>query len=281
VTRVVHGSRRHPVPSAYQRCGSGTPLVLVHGLTACWRVWQPVIPLLAERPDVLALTLPGHHGGPALAAGTPATVPALVDGVSDALDRLGIGRAHVVGNSLGGRIALELGKRGRALSVVAIAPAAWWPDAHALRRVVRGLRAGVAAARCIAPFADLATGRPALCRALGSRTMRYPERCAPSDLAAILRAVRGCTAARDILRTAASEGSVRDLERISCPVCLAWPSDDRVLPFATFGSGLARRMPHASLVMLLETGHVPMWDDPDQVARTILDVTERADRSAA
>ena len=215
----------------------------------------------------MALTLPGHHGGPALAGGVPGTVPALVDGVVDTLDRLGIGKAHIAGNSLGGRVALELARRDQALSVVAIAPAAWWPSDRALRRVTRSLRAGVAAARWIAPFADLAVSWPVLCRALGSRTMRFPERCSPADLAGILRAVSGCTVVRDILRSAPSEGVVRDLDRISCPVRLAWPSDDRVLPFATFGAGLAERMPGASLVMLPETGHVPMWADPDLVAR--------------
>ncbi len=272
---------RHPVPSAYQRCGSGTPLVLLHGLTASWQVWQPVIPLLAEHHDVVALTLPGHHGGPALTGGAPATVGALVDGVESALDGLGIGRAHIAGNSLGGRIALELAKRDRALSVTAIAPAAWWARERDLRRVTRSLRAGVAAARCIAPAADLVVGWRVLRRALGSRTMRFPERCSPADVAAILRAVQGCAVVRGILRSAAAEGVVGDLERISCPVCLAWPTEDRVLPFATFGAGLAERLPAASLVMLPQTGHVPMWDDPELVARTILDLTARVDRSAA
>ena len=281
MTRVARGSRRHPVPSAFQRSGSGTPLVLIHGLTACWQVWKPVIPLLAERHDVVALTLPGHYGGPALAGGAPATVAALVDGVVETLDRLGVGRAHIAGNSLGGRIALELAKRDRALSVVAIAPAAWWRSERDLRRVTRSLRAGVAAARCIAPAADLAARWRVLRRALGSRTMRFPERCSPADVADILRAVRGCSVVRDILRSAASEGVIRDLERISCPVRLAWPSEDRVLPFATFGEGLVDRIPGASLVMLPETGHVPMWDDPELVTRTILEVTERADRPAA
>ena len=281
MTRATRDASRHPVPSALHRSGSGTPLVLLHGLTACWQVWQPVIPLLAERHDVVALTLPGHYGGPALAGDAPATVAALVDGVQDSLGRLGVGRAHIAGNSLGGRVALELAKRDRALSVVAIAPAAWWPTDRDLRRVTRSLRAGVAAARVIAPFADLAVSWKVLCRALGSRTMRFPERCSPADLADILRAVRGCAVAKDILRSAPSEGPVRDLDQISSPVRLAWPSDDRVLPFATFGAGLAERMPEASLVMLPQTGHVPMWDEPDLVARTILEVTERADRPAA
>ncbi len=273
MVQVERSSSPRPSPAAYHRTGSGTPLVLLHGLTASWRVWLPVMPLLAARHEVVALTLPGHHRGPMLPQSVPATVPALTDGVVSALDGLGIGRAHIVGNSLGGRIALELAKRDRALSVVAIAPAAWWPSERDLRRVLRRLRAGVAVARCIAPVADLAVSWRALCRAMGSRTMRHPERCAPADVAEILRAARGCTVVKEILRSAPSDGTVGGLEQISCPVCIAWPTEDRVLPFETFGAGLVHRIPGASLVMLPGTGHVPMWDDPDLVARTILGVT--------
>jgi pimeloyl-ACP methyl ester carboxylesterase len=266
-------------PTAYHRSGSGTPLLLLHGLSASWCAWVPVIPPLSEHHDVVALTLPGHHRGPQLPEGVPATVPALTDGVERALDMLGIGRAHVAGNSLGGRIALELAKRGRARSVVAIAPAAWWPSERHLRHMMRQIRVGIGLARCIAPVADLVVGWRALARAMGSRTMRHPERCAPADVAEILRAARGCSVVKEILRSAPSAGVVRDLERITCPVCLAWPSDDRMLPFEIFGAGLVERMPGASLTMLPGTGHVPMWDDPDLVARTILDVTGAADRA--
>ncbi|HEX3607541.1 MAG TPA: alpha/beta fold hydrolase [Candidatus Dormibacteraeota bacterium] len=269
------------VPSASHRSGAGTPLLLLHGLTASWQVWQPVIPSLSQRHDVLALTLPGHHGGPPLPAGTPATASALVDGVVRALDELGIERAHVAGNSLGGRIALELAKRDRALSVTAIAPAAWWPTERDLRRVIRGLRAGVAAARCIAPVAGAAAAWPVLRRALGARSMHHPELLSAADTAAILRAVRGCAVARGILRSAPADGVIRGLDGIACPVRIAWPSDDRVLPFAIFGAGLAEQIPGASLVMLAGTGHVPMWDAPDLVAGTILELTARADARVA
>jgi pimeloyl-ACP methyl ester carboxylesterase len=64
-------------------------------------------------------------------------------------------------------------------------------------------------------------------------------------------------------------------------VRIAWPSGDRVLPFAIFGAGLAEQIPGASLVMLAGTGHVPMWDAPDLVAGTILELTARADARVA
>ena len=52
--------------TAQHRGGAGEPLVLVHGFTDTWRTWELVLPALEARHDVLAVTLPGHAGGPEL-----------------------------------------------------------------------------------------------------------------------------------------------------------------------------------------------------------------------
>ncbi len=96
----------------------------IHGIGSTWQVWEPVLPTLEARHDVLSLSLPGFGESPAL-VGQP-TVPALVDSVEDAMDAAGIARAHLVGNSLGGWITAELAARGRARSVAAICPAGLW-----------------------------------------------------------------------------------------------------------------------------------------------------------
>ena len=59
------------------RGGEGEPLVLIHGYANTWRVWEPVLPALTERHDVLAPTLCGHFQGEPLADGVEATVGAL------------------------------------------------------------------------------------------------------------------------------------------------------------------------------------------------------------
>lgn len=106
------------------RGGTGPPLVCLHGFMDTWRTWELVLPMLEGSHDVLAPTLPGHAGGPAL-TGDP-SVMFLTDAVEDAMDETGFATAHVVGNSLGGFIALQLATRGRADSVVALAPAGGW-----------------------------------------------------------------------------------------------------------------------------------------------------------
>jgi pimeloyl-ACP methyl ester carboxylesterase len=103
------------------RGGSGPPLVLLHGFMDTWRIWELVLPALERRFDVLALTLPGHAGG-------PPREDDIVGPLERAMDAAGFGLAHVAGNSLGGYLALELAARGRASSVVAFAPAGGWLD---------------------------------------------------------------------------------------------------------------------------------------------------------
>src|SRR3954469_4690213 len=110
--------------TASHRGGSGSPMVCLHGFTGTWRAWELVLPALERQHDVLALTLPGHLGGPAL--GDQITTDDVLDAVEDTLDEAGLGTAHLVGNSLGGYAALRLAARGRAESVVALAPAGGW-----------------------------------------------------------------------------------------------------------------------------------------------------------
>src|SRR3954471_20826978 len=104
------------------RGGSGAPLVLIHGIGHTWRGWKPMLPLLEERFDVLAVDLPGFGRSEPLPPGMSPTPEALADAVEDEMGRAGFDSAHVAGNSLGGWIALELGRRGRAETVTAISP---------------------------------------------------------------------------------------------------------------------------------------------------------------
>src|SRR3954467_10212641 len=99
-------------------------MVCLHGFTDTWRTWELVRPALERRHDVLAPTLAGHAGGPPLPR--ELTVDTLPDPLARAMDEGGIETAHIGGNSLGGYMALRLAERGRARSVVALAPAGGW-----------------------------------------------------------------------------------------------------------------------------------------------------------
>src|SRR3954452_17034892 len=134
------------------REGEGEPLVLRHGITCTAGVWEEVVPQLAEHYDTIALTGLGHRGGTA-PSGRPVRMANMVDEAVRQLDELGLDRPHVAGNSMGGWMALELARRGRARSVCALSPSGTWePGAHAEgREQLRGSVRDAKRARLVLP----------------------------------------------------------------------------------------------------------------------------------
>src|SRR4051812_36466030 len=124
----------HPPWPRLQRTMDDTPIVLLHGATSSPRIWQPVVAALGDRHTVLTPTLAGHLGGPPLRLGPGSVVERIAEDMCEQLDAAGVGSAHLVGNSLGGWIALELARRGRARSVLAFSPAGGWTSAVDLQR---------------------------------------------------------------------------------------------------------------------------------------------------
>ena len=261
------------------RGGTGTPLVLLHGLTGSWRAWRPVLAGLEADHDVLAPTLPGHHHGPELPAGEAATLSSLADATERILDAGGIETAHLVGNSLGGWIAIELGRRGRARSVTALSPAGGWTSSRDVRRVVTVLSAGqalLARGETLGLFSLIR--RPGFRRLAFRNVMEHAERIPAGDAIEMMRDAIGCevfgafvTWVRDASPLAAA------VSEQSYPIRIAWAERDRTIPFARYGEPLLAAMAGSEHVTLPAVGHVPMFDDPDLVIRTILEVTRRVD----
>ena len=122
------------------RAGIGQPLLLLHGIGAIWRAWSPVLPYLEPHHEVIVPTLHGHAGGPDLDPEVAPTVQALADGIEEELDRLGLKKVHIAGNSLGGWIGIELARRGRAQSLVLLSPAGAWRSTRRIRMTSHGVR---------------------------------------------------------------------------------------------------------------------------------------------
>lgn len=159
-------------PSTQSAEDSGLePVVLLHGLSGCTAQWRPIVPLLRPHHRTLALALAGHTGGARLptlrGGGALQAVAALADDLETQMDVAGVTCAHIVGNSLGGWLGLELARRGRARSVVAIAPAGGWKEPSAeQRRIRRRLRRNYYGLKLIGPVAALATRSATARRAL-------------------------------------------------------------------------------------------------------------------
>lgn len=253
--------------SPSERQGSGPPLLLLHGFLDTWRTWELVIPRLAETFDVLALTLPGHAGGPAI--GRPVSIEAIVDQVAKAIADAGFERPHVVGNSLGGFIALRLATQDLARSVVAIAPAGGWPRDE--RPAVFSHQAEqLRAIRFVAPraheLAGTEAGRKRITAAITKRHEHIPD-----ELVAHLPLGAACCAAADeLLDYARSSTWNLEVDAIACPVRFIWGTEDALLPWpsasARFRNG---SLGVAEWVELEGVGHCPQLDVPLQTAELI------------
>lgn len=267
------------VASEY-RGGSGTPLLLLHGITATFRVWQPVLPVLEEHHEVFAPTLAGHYGAVGFDPGLEPSAGAFVDRLEARLDELRMDRPHVVGNSLGGWLSLELARRGRARSVVAFSPAAAWRSRLDLARIILLVRGGNAAAGAAGSLRGL-LARPRSRRALLRTAIEHGERVSPAVAVTMLEEAADCSVLGEFLRVVWRDGGLSGtVQAPSCPIRVAWPEHDRTIPFAHYGVPLLDALPTAELVRLPDVGHVPMYDDPRLVAQTILELTDSVDAAA-
>jgi pimeloyl-ACP methyl ester carboxylesterase len=244
----------------HTRTGSGPPVVLLHGIGLDRTVWDPVVPLLAHEHEVVAVDLPGFGASPPL-AGTPT-----VEALAEAVEELGLERPHVAGNSLGGGIALELGRRGWAGSVCAISPIGFAAGrerayAHLTLRSVR------AVARAVNGFGETAYAGPLRRTALASLASARPADL-PASAGAHMNRTIATAAGWDATLPAVTNWRPR---MPACPTTIAWAQHDRLLLAGRQAPRARRWLPEARHVTLHGCGHVPMWDDPDQVARAILD----------
>jgi pimeloyl-ACP methyl ester carboxylesterase len=258
------------------RGGSGSPLVLLHGFTDTWHTWKPVVPALEREHEVFVPALPGHVGGYEFTEDAQFSIAACIDALERDLDAVGIDRAHMVGNSLGGWAALHLAARGRALSVVGISPAGGWKHgSREGKRVARFFGRNYRMLRIGGPRARLIASRPRL-KALAMRDIAARPAQIPAEAA--LQYIRGayeCPAYLRALKLSREEG-LGDLPGPipdDLPVRIAWGSRDRILRWPAYAERFHRLVPNADWVELEGLGHVPMWDDRELVARTILDFT--------
>jgi pimeloyl-ACP methyl ester carboxylesterase len=248
-------------------------LLLLHGLISSSACWRRVVPLLAPHHTVVAPTCLGHRGG-ATPTLHPVRVEHLVDDVERCMDALQLARAHVAGNSLGGWVALELSRRGRALSVCALSPAGVWESARR-EPAARMLRDAARSARRLRPVVPLMAPIPALRRALLRDVAVHGERVGASELIGIVADAVGCTVYEDLLDT---PERLMPLGEVSCPVTFAWSGCDRLFPAHVHGTRARELVPGARFLVLDGVGHVPMYDAPQRVADTILQSTALAIR---
>lgn len=257
---------------------ASSDLLCIHGYTASWRHWDPVVPGLRQHHRVHVARLAGHAGGKSLPAGVAPTAAALADQLERDLDEAGVERAHLVGNSLGGWLALELAARGRALSVTALSPALGWEPTGAHLRTL-SLKLSVARQMILrgAPLFPLLFRSPAARRVALKIAVAHGDRMSPETALAFTASMPECTVAKPLLQWFLT--TEHTLGPIGCPVRIAWSADDALIPLDPYGARFTTLVPNAERIVLPDVGHVPMYDDPELVVRTVLDLTRSVDGS--
>jgi pimeloyl-ACP methyl ester carboxylesterase len=260
------------VVTRYLTAGTGPPLVLLHGAGDNARDWSYVLPLLGRSHHVLAPDLPGYS--PASSPATDYSPARLARFVAQFLDAVGLDRAAVAGNSLGGLAALQLAlsapERVTALCLVdsaglgrAVNPALViqrFPGIGELAIAVGRRRPG-AALRAVGR-AVLLFGRP--WRAPRSWLVeQYRAARQPGFLEATvasLRAVLGPFGQRQVL--------VKRLPELAMPTLIIWGTADWIIP-VTHGRRAARRLAAGGLVQLSWCGHAPQVECPERFTEAL------------
>lgn len=259
----------------HHRGGNGEPLVLVHGFTATWEIWEPVIAPLEERFEVFVPTLPMHAGGPGI-DGEPG-VDVLLEGVEALLDEAGIDTAHIVGNSLGGYAALRLAANGRARTVNALAPAGGWAEGdptlgETMDFFQQMQPMVVAAAGNVDEVVASPEGRAAALQFL----TESPEVVSPGLTRKIVLGAAACTEAVALAEMGRTADWTFDLEAIDCPVRIVWGTADRILGWPGAAARYREGLPDADWVVLDGVGHCPMLDVPERTVELIAEFARQA-----
>ncbi len=264
--------RRDPI-----HLGSGEPILLLHPFLCSQEVWAGVGAQLAEtgRFEVFAPTMVGHHGGPH-ADTWFLDIALLADHVERQLDALGWETAHVVGNSLGGWVAFELERRGRARTLTAIAPAGGWTrwSPSKFETIAKFIGGGPAliAARLLGPrILDLP-----FARRLATLPVSGPaDGPSQPDLVNLVDDATHCKAYVALLVRTLLLPGLLELADIGIPTQLALCEKDRVFPTPRGNAHFTSHLPPATKLHRLDgVGHIPMLEAPGRITRLIADFVD-------
>lgn len=244
--------------------GTGPPILAIHGLGGTKGSFLPTVADLAPRFRVIAVDLPGS-GDSDKPIGVPYDAPFFARAGIDLLDALGLDRVHVLGNSLGGRVALEIGLRhpDRVGRLGLLAPSLAWrrdrpwvpllrltrPELGLVQLAPRPLVDGIV--RRLIPGADdgwTAAGVDEFLRAY----------LRPAGRAAFYAAARQIY----LEEPHGEQGFWTRLRTLQADALFVWGRHDRLVPIA-FARHVAEALPRARHLEL-DCGHVPQVERPKQ-----------------
>ncbi|EID17799.1 alpha/beta fold hydrolase [Mycolicibacterium phlei] len=252
--------------------GSGEPVLLLHPFMMSQSVWKDVAPRIADtgRYEVFAPTMLGHNGGGR--GKFFLDTPSLADDVERRLDALGWDTAHIVGNSLGGWVAFELERRGRARTLTGIAPAGGWRHfTPAKFEIVGKFLAGFPVWLFTLVFRERVLKLPITRYLAHLPCSATPDGLSDENLRDIIDDVTHCPAYYQLLIKSLTAPGLLEMADGSVPTHLVICEKDRVLPHPRFTRHFTSQLPPDTRITHLDgVGHIPMFEAPQRVAELIV-----------
>lgn len=246
----------------YVEIGEGEPLLFLHGISGCWQNWLENLPHFAARHRCLALDLPGFGTSPM--PSWPIEMPAYGRLVHDFCEKLGLERATLVGNSMGGFVAVEAATAfpDRFSRLVLVSAAGiintWNPQLRATVTAWAWKELGPHFGRRGREIVSRPRAREIVFRPF----VRYPGRLREDLLLEqIVGGMRRAEGFGDALRALIAHDIRERLAEIEIPTLIVWGLSDRVIPVAAAVS-YHRRIPHSQLEVFERTGHLPQLERP-------------------
>lgn len=263
----------------YREQGTGTPIVLIHGLLVNGNVWDRVVPLLAAQGRCIVPDLPlGSHSVP-MRAGADLSAPGLARLIAEFMQRLELEDVTLVGNDTGGALCQLVAanhpeRLGRLVlttcdafenfpppAVRPLLTALKLPGALAATSLMGRLRAVRRAAFKAMPL----TMHPIPDEQMKSWVAPLANKGIRADLAKVVRGI-------DPADTLAAAEHLRDFDR---PTLIAWGAEDRFFPLSD-AERLAATLPNARLELIPNARAFVQLDAPERLAELIASVTNGA-----
>ena len=248
--------------------GRGRPLLLIHGLGSSGHAWSPVRAGLVQGRQLIVPDLPGHGATPA--EPDSGTFAGLVRSVAEWLAAEQLTGVDMVGSSMGGRIVLELARRGLAGNVVALDPGGFWEGwerkftvatLSASRALVKGLKGALPL------LARNPVSRSALLAQLSARPWALDGGFVATELRALAETPTVPSLINDLGYGPGQEG----VSETSGRLAIGWGRHDRLCLPVQAGRAAAR-FPSARLHWFEHSGHFPLWDEPAETVKLVREV---------
>ncbi|HYK53408.1 MAG TPA: alpha/beta fold hydrolase [Candidatus Eremiobacteraceae bacterium] len=253
----------------YLEAGSGSPLLVLHGLGQSSTAWRRVMPAFALRHRTIALDLPGFGESPAPESqpyGGPEYFSKVVEATATALD---LDRVDAIGHSAGGLALMldALRSPARYRRIVLVDPVGFTPTPNNLL--------GSAAASLVRLFVGIPRTK-AMTRALYSTAFFDSSRVDEETVDELARRHADPKAKRIARHTFTKffdycrrlEPFHERLTSLDVPILAIWGQDDRLFP-ASDAASLARVLPRVRLEIFEHCGHCPQIEQPERFVSVV------------